>query len=66
MADDRALRGVIHDIRNQLAIAVAHLEAYTDGKLAPTPERLQRVLEAVNEANALLDRLREVVASGEA
>jgi len=60
------VRATIHDIRNQLAVAVAHLEAFSEGKLEPTPARLAVVLAALGELDALLDRLRaETVERGE-
>jgi hypothetical protein len=53
------MRKLVHDMRNQLAVAVAHLEAFIDGKLAPTPERLGTVLASLNELDALIGQLRE-------
>ena len=52
------MRALIHEIRNQLAVAVANVEAFRDGVLEPTPERLDTVLDALAEAGALLGELR--------
>jgi signal transduction histidine kinase len=51
------MRAVIHEMRNHLAIAVANLEAFLDGKLQPTPARLTAVLQALNEIDVLIDDL---------
>ena len=51
------MREVIHEIRNQLAIAVANVEAFRDGMLEPTPKRLDDVLRALAEIETLLGRL---------
>ncbi len=48
------MRSIVHDIRNQLAIAIANVEAFTDGTLEPNPERLRTVLAALEEAHRLL------------
>jgi len=48
------MSSVIHEIRNQLAVAVANVEAFRDGVLQPTPERLGAVLQALAAATALL------------
>jgi hypothetical protein len=53
------MRPLIHDIRNELAVAVANVEAVRDGVLDATPERLERVLEALARADALLAGLRD-------
>ncbi|MDQ2857128.1 MAG: HAMP domain-containing histidine kinase [Candidatus Eremiobacteraeota bacterium] len=49
------MRTVIHEMRNQLAVAVANIEAFIDGKLEPTPKRLRAVQQALGELNVLLD-----------
>lgn len=51
------MRTVIHDMRNELAVAIANLEAFVDGKLPPTPERLTVVLQALNRLDILIDGL---------
>lgn len=53
------MRTVVHEMRNQLAVAIANLEAFVDGKLAPTPNRLSAVLQALNELDVLINDLRE-------
>lgn len=45
-------------MRNQLGIAIATIEAFRDGKLPPTPERLERILDALAQVDALIDDLR--------
>ena len=51
------MRELIHEIRNQLAVAVANVEAFRDGMLDPTPKRLDDVLRALAEIETLLGRL---------
>jgi len=51
------MRRVVHDIRNHLAVAIANLEAFRDGVLEPSPERLTTVLQALGEVEALLGAL---------
>ena len=51
------MTSVVHDIRNHLAVAIANLEAFQDGVLEPTPQRLAAVLHALNAAEALLRHL---------
>ena len=51
------MRTLIHDMRNELSVAIANVEAFADGKLPPTPERLTAVLNALNRLNLLMDRL---------
>jgi signal transduction histidine kinase len=51
------MNNVIHEIRNHLAVAVANIEGFRDGVLAPTPERLRAVLQALEEAGVLLGEL---------
>jgi hypothetical protein len=45
---------VIHEIRNRLAVAMANVEAFQDGVLVPTPERLGTVLQVLGEVAVLL------------
>ena len=49
------MKRVVHEMRNQLAVAVANIEAFIDGKLEPTPRRLGAVLQALHELDALID-----------
>jgi len=51
------VRRLVHDIRNHLAVAIANVEAFRDGVLEPSPERLTAVLQALSEADALLSGL---------
>ena len=44
----------MHDLRNHLAVAVANVEAFRDGILEPSPQRLDVVLKALADADALL------------
>jgi hypothetical protein len=52
------MRPIVHDIRNHLAIAVANIEAIADGKLEPTPKRLEAILEALRTVDALVGGLK--------
>jgi hypothetical protein len=45
---------VVHEIRNHLAVAIANVEGFRDGVLEPTPKRLDAVLHALAEVDALL------------
>ena len=45
-------------MRNQLAVAVANIEAFIDGKFEPSHERLTAVLQALNELDVLMNDLR--------
>ena len=45
---------LVHEIRNQLAVAVANVEAFRDGVLEPTPARLAAVLDALQQVETLL------------
>ncbi len=51
------MNSIIHEIRNHLAVAIANIEAFRDGVLAPTPARLGAVLQALEEAGVLLGEL---------
>lgn len=55
--DASGRRELIHEMRNQLAVAQANLEAFIDGKLPPTPERLQSIVQALRQVDALIDDL---------
>jgi two-component system sensor histidine kinase BaeS len=48
------MKSVVHEIRNQLAVAIANVEAFRDGVLFPSPERLASVAQALADATALL------------
>jgi hypothetical protein len=45
-------------MRNNLAVAIASVQAFIDGKLDPNPENLQGVLEELEELNAALSTAR--------
>jgi len=51
---DQAASRLVHEIRNQLAVAVANVEAFRDGVLEPTPARLTIVLDALEQLENLL------------
>jgi signal transduction histidine kinase len=55
MSDPMPLRELVHEMRNALAIARANLEGLVDGKLAPTPERLLGIIQALSQLQALVD-----------
>jgi len=52
------MQSTIHEMRNQLAVAVANIEAFIDGKYKVTPERLNGVLQALLEVDVLINDLR--------
>jgi hypothetical protein len=49
--------GLVHEIRNHLAVAVANVEAFRDGVLEPTPARLTAVLDALQQVETLLGEI---------
>jgi hypothetical protein len=51
------MSGLVHEIRNHLAVAVANVEAFRDGVLEPTPARLTAVLDALQQVEALLSEI---------
>lgn len=51
------MRRVIHEIRNHLAVAIANVEAFRDGVLEPSPQRLSAVRQALGEVENLLGEL---------
>lgn len=48
------MKTLIHDMRNQLAVAIANVEGFRDGILEPTPARLDAVLAALEQLEVLL------------
>ncbi len=52
------MNDLVHEIRNQLAVAVANVEAFRDGVLEPTPARLTTVLDALQQVETLLREIR--------
>jgi two-component system sensor histidine kinase BaeS len=51
------MRRLVHEIRNHLAVAIANVEAFRDGVLEPSPQRLASVLQALGEVEMLLREL---------
>ena len=51
------MRRTLHDIRNQLAVAVANVEAMRDEVIAPSRERFETVLAALAQVDGLLRQL---------
>lgn len=51
-------RTILHDIRNELAVATGSLHAFIDGKMQPTAETLGRVLASLENLDSLLTELR--------
>ncbi|HEY7980943.1 MAG TPA: HAMP domain-containing sensor histidine kinase [Candidatus Eremiobacteraceae bacterium] len=58
MNDQRKLQELVHDIRNRLSVARATIEAFIDGKLAPTTDRLTSVLQTLDQLNELLEHVK--------
>ena len=56
--DDRRLSELIHEMRNQLAVAKANLEAFIDGKLPPTAARLESIVQTLRHLEELVKDLR--------
>jgi two-component system sensor histidine kinase BaeS len=54
------LDALVHEMRNSLAIARANLEALVDGKMAPTLDRLNGIIQALTQLDALIDDLYKV------
>lgn len=50
---------ILHDIRNELTVAIASIQAFIDGKLEPNAATFQEVLTALEEVNRMLPQLRE-------
>ena len=57
---------VVHEIRNQLTVAIANVEAFIDGKLQPTPARLMGVVSALRAVDALIDGVPEMAVEAHA
>jgi two-component system sensor histidine kinase BaeS len=49
---------LIHEMRNRLTVARANVEAFIDGKLPPSAERLGAVLQSLNQIDELLKDFR--------
>ena len=52
------MRSVIHEMRNHLAVAVANVEGFIDGRIEPTRARLSAVLQALEEVDHLIEDLK--------
>ncbi len=63
MNDRGKLPELVHDIRNRLSVARATIEAFIDGKLAPTSDRLTSVLQTLDQLNGLLEHVKSSGAS---
>ena len=57
MSGDSRIDDLVHDIRNRLSVARANIEAFIDGKLVPSTDRLKSVLQTLDQLNALLDKV---------
>ena len=49
---------LVHEMRNQLTIARANIEAFIDGKLIPTTERLESLVLSLQHLDAMLTTLK--------
>ena len=59
MNERQTARELVHEMRNELAIARANLEGLVDGKFAPTRERLLAIIQALAQLEALVEDVRE-------
>lgn len=57
-SDQSRVSELIHEMRNQLAVARANIEAFIDGKLSPTSERLENVVQTLRHLEELIKDLR--------
>jgi PAS domain S-box-containing protein len=51
----------LHDMRNDLAVAIASLEAFIDGKLEPNHKNFEEILDALGHLDGLITTLRPAV-----
>jgi two-component system, OmpR family, sensor histidine kinase BaeS len=58
MARSVKVDALIHEMRNELAVARANLEGIVDGKFAPTTERLLGIIQALEQLDVLIEGLR--------
>ena len=56
---------LVHEMRNQITIVRANLEAFIDGKLVPTTERLEALVKPLRQLDAMLTDLRSQAAAAE-
>ena len=59
------MKTVIHEMRNHLAVAVANVEAFIEGRIVPTQARLNSVMQALNEVDRLIGDLDVVERGGD-
>lgn len=57
---------VVHDMRNDLAVAIGNIHAFLDRKLEPSQRNLQRVLESLEDLDTLISELRIASRTGSA
>jgi two-component system sensor histidine kinase BaeS len=57
MSGTERFNEVVHDMRNQLTVARANVEAFIDGKVEPTAARFQAVLQSLTQLEGLLNDL---------
>jgi two-component system, OmpR family, sensor histidine kinase BaeS len=65
MSSSLALDELIHDMRNELAVAKANLEGLADGKLEPTHARFVSILQALDHLQSLIAELHSVEMSAD-
>jgi two-component system sensor histidine kinase BaeS len=53
------VRELVHEMRNELAVARANLEGLVDGKFAPTRERLLAIIQALGQLEVLVEDVRD-------
>lgn len=56
---------LVHEMRNKLTVVRANLEAFIDGKLVPTTERLEVLVTSLRHLDAMLTDLRSHAAAAE-
>jgi PAS domain S-box-containing protein len=56
--EGRHVNKTLHDMRNDLAVAIASLEAFVDGKLEPNHKNFGDILEALGHLDGLISELR--------
>jgi two-component system sensor histidine kinase/response regulator len=54
----------VHDLRNDLAVATASVQAFADAKLEPNRENLEVVLESLQSINAFVSQLADAARQG--
>ena len=56
----------LHDMRNDLAVAIGTVHAFIDGKLEPTQQHLEDILESLEHLDAMVSELRSGLAGAAA